>query len=278
MIRLVLSDIDGTLVTPGRRRTSERTIAAIRQLKFAGIEFGPATGRPYRDALAFLGDDPAMLDCAILNNGRTIISAGRIIHDEPISHDDLVAVREVIGAYDGVYICYSITDPESEKGLGCNWHACAPAEDRPTLSRILGELGLDLTFDDEVVEGHCQCAGVVCLPGSQEDVAVYRLGEVLPHIELPSPVACWHDIVPNGRNKAYGLGILLPSLGLSADEVLCIGDSANDLALFAAIPNSACVADGSRRARAAASRVIGGCDDDGPAELMERLACGDFPL
>ena len=46
-IKLFLSDVDGTLVTPHKTLT-ERTIAAVRQLKKAGILFAVTSGRPPR--------------------------------------------------------------------------------------------------------------------------------------------------------------------------------------------------------------------------------------
>lgn len=46
MIKLVLTDLDGTLIPDAQEGVSPNTEAAIRELKAAGIAFGPCTGRP----------------------------------------------------------------------------------------------------------------------------------------------------------------------------------------------------------------------------------------
>lgn len=57
MIKLILADMDGTLLPFGSRVVSERTHSAILSALDAGITFGPASGRDYADlADAFDGD------------------------------------------------------------------------------------------------------------------------------------------------------------------------------------------------------------------------------
>lgn len=63
MIKLILADMDGTLLPFGSRVVSERTHSAILSALDAGIAFGPASGRDYADlADAFDGLHALFLD------------------------------------------------------------------------------------------------------------------------------------------------------------------------------------------------------------------------
>ena len=53
MIKLIATDMDGTLLD-GRHRISSENIAAIRQAQAAGIRFVIATGRIMADVRAFI--------------------------------------------------------------------------------------------------------------------------------------------------------------------------------------------------------------------------------
>lgn len=46
------------------------------------------------------------------------------------------------------------------------------------------------------------------------------------------------DVMPGGVDKGAGVRLLLQRLGLAPHEMACIGDSFNDLPMFAATPNS----------------------------------------
>ena len=76
MIRLVVSDIDGTLV-PAGGKLSDRTKSAIKRLTDKGIVFALASGRTFYNAIT-----PALemeLDCPVISAG-----GGRVdIHTYP---------------------------------------------------------------------------------------------------------------------------------------------------------------------------------------------------
>lgn len=65
-IKLVLTDMDGTIVMPGRHEVSERVRNTIVSLEESGIVVAAVTGRPYgmaREALKVLGiEGPCVFD------------------------------------------------------------------------------------------------------------------------------------------------------------------------------------------------------------------------
>ena len=72
-IKLVMSDIDGTLINK-ENKVSERTKKAVHDLIDSGIEFGVATGRNYDSAVGIvkqLGLDPHVVPIVSLNGKFT---------------------------------------------------------------------------------------------------------------------------------------------------------------------------------------------------------------
>ena len=112
MIRLVLADMDETLKPSSSDAVSSRTVAAVEGLRAAGIEFGPASGRPRFDLVRFfhalkatLGGNPLEDLAAYVDTpavGRVVERpcinlrleaqhrgyAGEVIRDDVLAHDD----------------------------------------------------------------------------------------------------------------------------------------------------------------------------------------------
>ncbi len=99
MYRLVLSDLDGTLLN-GNKQISKRTIQAVNQLAKKGILFVPATGRldvmtkPY---LKSMQDVNLVIGCdgAMVRNVRT----GEILYENTLSADVCRRVFEICRLY-----------------------------------------------------------------------------------------------------------------------------------------------------------------------------------
>ena len=68
MIKLVISDIDGTLVASGKP-ISKENLAAIEKLQRHNIEFGVATGREYIHAKDTLKDIDFKFDYLCCSGG-----------------------------------------------------------------------------------------------------------------------------------------------------------------------------------------------------------------
>lgn len=70
MIRLVTSDLDGTLLN-GENQISERTANAVKRIQEQGIHFLVNTEREYQDALHLL--HPSQIDCDMICSGGAFI-------------------------------------------------------------------------------------------------------------------------------------------------------------------------------------------------------------
>lgn len=79
MIKLILADMDGTLLPFGSRVVSERTHSAILSALDAGIAFGPASGRDYADLADAFDGDTRCFSTGIMANGKKVFSSGELV-------------------------------------------------------------------------------------------------------------------------------------------------------------------------------------------------------
>jgi hydroxymethylpyrimidine pyrophosphatase-like HAD family hydrolase len=83
-------------------------------------------------------------------------------------------------------------------------------------------------------------------------------------------------VLPSGVNKATGLAVALAACGLSAHNVVAIGDAENDLAFLKACGCGIAVANALPSLKAAADLVTAGDHGAGVAELIDRVLAEDL--
>lgn len=106
MIQLIVSDLDGTLLTENKQMTP-RTADAIKQLQQKGIRFLLNTEREYFDAKSVL--DRAGICCDMICSGGafTIHQNGESSHASFISHNTIMPMLSMFGKYHVFYEVYS---------------------------------------------------------------------------------------------------------------------------------------------------------------------------
>ena len=81
MVKLILSDVDETLMPLGHKQVPDHVIEAFHAALDAGIEIGPASGRGFAWIPPFFGEDEACCATALATNGSQIYLHGELIHE-----------------------------------------------------------------------------------------------------------------------------------------------------------------------------------------------------
>ena len=106
MIKLVLTDLDDTLIPFGTPGVSDFARAAIHELLDAGVHFGPVSGRPPRSMSWMFGDDLACFATGAFANGQVIYVDGELRRAIEISREDLDRAVRTIDGMDGAFIAH----------------------------------------------------------------------------------------------------------------------------------------------------------------------------
>ena len=254
MIRLVLSDIDATLLDTPLSGLTGRAAAAIRAVMAHGAVYGPCPGRSPALLPGLFGPGTGDLyRSGVFDNGMVAYLDGERVHArfyDPAALADLAlrVRREGIG----------------ELGV------CG-------LPGLPGEF---VVVDGPWLASHGEgaLAGLtkanIHLPeGADLGAAADHLSALYPAFDLVSPTRSRPilDVLAAGCSKATGARALAEAVGAAPDEVLVFGDSDNDLEVLGAFPNSCAVADAKPAVLERARWVVGPCGEDGVARALEGL-------
>ncbi|XP_021646547.2 endoribonuclease YBEY, chloroplastic [Hevea brasiliensis] len=80
------------------------------------------------------------------------------------------------------------------------------------------------------------------------------------------------EIVPRGTSKGSGVELLLDHLGVTAKEIMAIGDGENDIEMLELASLGIALSNGSEKTKAVADIIGGSNDEDGVADAIYRYA------
>lgn len=272
MYKLVATDMDETFLDHGHQ-IPEANIRAMQRMKELGVLFVPSSGRWYSSIM----DNFAHLDPALLEGSYVISYNGGFINrvgdPKPLTScgigracaEELYALGRELGkcmhvnVADGhVFVCDA---PEAERTYlekisGVTHFSSAEHTD---LSFLDSRDIVKLIFMDPDFEGLQQL-------GRELEPMAQRLG-----VEITFSSKRYLEFMPAGIDKGYGLKKLAEMLGIPMDQVIGVGDSANDLAMIKAAGLGVGVANVTDDVRPYCDIVLESTGDDGAfEELVEK--------
>ena len=267
-IKLILSDIDGTLLPYGQRVVSPRVRAAFHAAMDAGIHVGPASGRGISHVVPTFGGDDACVATALGTNGMQVYLDGELIHEEHLPHDALEHVLEAIRGLPGVgAIVFDGGTPLLVEGT---------REDLAVSFPVYAEQALDCERipDIPIVKMNVFSTGDLAQTQELFDAVSTEVRE----LDFNVPMAGFLNMAPVGYSKASGIDTLCETLGIGLEQVVTFGDGGNDLEMIAHVPNGVAVAGAMPEVTAAARWHLGLCEDEVVAAAIEALAAGEWPF
>ena len=267
MIKLALSDVDGTLVPFGHQHVSARTLEAIRTLQNAGVHFGLATGRDEPDLIRQFCGQSWPFDTGILSNGKKIMVDGTIACLTLLDNDAVARVASLTLEYPDSFVSVYPQNAVPSDRVYCI------GATREQMAPWLTSVGANAVIVDRVPDVQILGATIACNHSQRMmEELIARAVQECPELDFAQPFPQWCDVLPKGLNKGSALSILLEALGMTGDEAVFFGDAENDLALLGSIENSVAVANATPAAAAAARWHIGACEDDAVALALEQIA------
>ncbi|MBQ9057885.1 MAG: HAD family phosphatase [Atopobiaceae bacterium] len=267
-IKLILTDIDGTILPFGESVLSQYALDSFHAALDAGIHIGPATGRAANRVAPIFSDDSACYQTMLATNGMEVLLDGELICEKRIDLEPLGNTVDVLRQLEGVGICYfdgptayilhgSKEDlTEAFPAYGRTARIAAGLPDEPPVKVNIFVRG-DFARTQEVLE---------------------LLQSEVSGIGFNLPMEGFLNVTPPNWSKASGIDLLCEHLGIGLDQVCVFGDSDNDLEMLAHVPLSAAVENATKNAKTAAHHLIGSVDEGAVPRLIERIAQGEKPF
>lgn len=228
MIKLIAIDLDGTLLNSDKKIPDEN-VKAVQEAAKAGVKIVLCTGRPKSGILPYferlgLTDE----EYIIMNNGCSIYNTKNweLVFHAQVTNEELDKLNEAVANYPDV--CLALT---GEK------HYYAVGEEVPELVQYDAGLVFDnahaVTLDemkatDEIIFQAMYMAKAPQLNSFQEakEIALAKDFSVVRSQEYI------FEAMPKGYTKATALKALSEKLGFSPEQVMALGDAANDLEML----------------------------------------------
>lgn len=263
-ISLVLSDVDGTLLTEDKTLT-ERAKAAVHGLHRAGIRFAITSGRPPRGMSMLF--DPLALDTPVAGfNGGLFVKPDLSILERKIIPRDLArqAVELIRGHELDVWVY-----------RGNDW--LITDQDAPHVEREASTV----QFRPKVVtdlEEHLDEAVKIVGVSDDHDRMKRCEADAQDAFGQRATVArsqpYYLDITHADANKGAVADYLSRNLDVAPSEIATIGDGPNDVLMFKPSGFSIAMGNASDQVKAEADATTDSHDDEGFAKAIERFILG----
>jgi Cof subfamily protein (haloacid dehalogenase superfamily) len=259
-VRLVASDLDGTLLRPDGT-VSERTRAAIERVIAAGVTFVIVTGRPAR-SVREIAARAGVRGLAICANGALVydLDADKVVAATPLTAEvGRRLVAELQAALPGTVFASETEDRfQAMTGWG---RRSLPAPGR-------------VEIDDPLA---LVAAPVIKLLVRHPERPFAELVERVRAVAGEDAVVTWSgvglaEVSAAGVTKAFALEWVCRRLGVTPDQVVALGDMPNDLPMLVWAGRSVAVANADAEVVATADEVTAANTDDGVAIILERIA------
>ena len=260
MIKLIVSDLDGTLIEEGTAYIKPETLEVLRELNRRGILFAGASGRQYASMLEVLG--PIKDDIIfIAENGGYVVYRGKELEHTAIDRETAVEAVNYIRSLEGSFTL--IASPQ----MGY------------TDSR-------DPAFIRELSEGYkikmIQVKDVLEVDAPIVKIAMYCDGHAQ---EWASPAAerfkgrlkvmasgmAWVDFVGMNADKGSALTRVQKMLNISREETMAFGDNNNDICMLNCAGESYAVENATKEVKAAAKHMTDTNRNDGVLKVLKTL-------
>ena len=263
--RLLMLDLDGTArsrvhgVTSGVR-------AAVAAARARGVRVCVATGRMWRSAEPWIhalgADSPAIL----YNGGQVLdFAAERILYERRLPREAARAVLAVIRRATGVQPLLYVRD-----------RVYAERHD-PRLDAYAVDDGLTYDIGPTFEALLSDEPHKILVIGPRDRIQLLQQdvrAAGLPVHDVQSEPE-YLEILPSGISKGTAMDAMLAALGVSAAEVVAVGDNWNDLEMIQAAGLGVAMGHAPPGVRERADYVCGTAEQEGVREVIERFLLRD---
>jgi Cof subfamily protein (haloacid dehalogenase superfamily) len=275
-VRLLLADVDGTLVTKEKVLT-ERAIAAVKAMRAAGIAFAVTSGRPPKGMQMLFAPLEISTPIAAFNGGLFVQSDLTIISQHVLGHEVVEPVIRMIEDHKLAAWIYRGTDWFVHERHGAHvdreeWTVKFPPVVVPSYEGKMDGVAKVVGVSDDL-EAVARCEKAVREAFGQNVGAKQSnpQRDEHPAVSAARSQPYYLDVTHPDANKGGVVIALAKMLGLAEAEIATIGDMPNDISMFEKGGLSIAMGQSSDEVKKAAKEVTASYEEEGFALAVERF-------
>jgi Cof subfamily protein (haloacid dehalogenase superfamily) len=261
-IKMVIADVDGTLVTQEKVLT-KRAVDAVLRLHDAGIQFSITSGRPPRGMAMLIEPLKLTQPLAAFNGGvliqpdlATVVDQNFLPAGVP---EQVIDSIEKHGLDVWIYTAtdWFVRDVNGTHVAREQWTVKFPPKVVKTFDGLLGQVAKIVGVSDDL-EGVAKCEKDVQQAGGT-------------HISAARSQPYYLDVTHPKANKGEVVLAMSKLLNIPAEEIATIGDMPNDVLMFKKSGTSIAMGNASKEVQGSATYVTSANEDEGFAKAMEEF-------
>ena len=261
-IRMVIADVDGTLVTQEKVLT-KRAAESVLRLRDAGIQFSITSGRPPRGMAMLVEPLKLAQPLAAFNGGvliqpdlATVVDQNFLPAGVP---EQVIESIEKHGLDVWIYTAtdWFVRDVNGPHVAREQWTVKFPPEVVKSFDGLLGRVAKIVGVSDNL-EGVAKCEKDVQQTGGT-------------HISAARSQPYYLDVTHPNANKGEVVLAMSKLLNIPAEQIATIGDMPNDVLMFKKSGVSIAMGNGSAEVQATATYVTATNEDEGFAKAIEEF-------
>lgn len=263
MIKLIATDVDGTLVKESSKELPKEYIEMVRKLVDAGFLFCVSSGRQYSSIYKmFEAVDRELY--YIAENGAHIVAGGETIYTVEMNQSDVQGIMTDLRTLypEGCHVVASNPEGSFIESESEDFYKLITEQYRNHAVKVADIL----TARDDYVKLAIFKKGSIreignsfLIPKWQEKVKTCMAGEE------------WVDFMDASVDKGNALSILMKRLGVTYEETMVFGDNQNDIGMMKVAFHSYAVANAVDEVKQAARNVCGSYEELGVLKIWETL-------
>lgn len=260
MIKLIASDIDGTLLKEGTDRINPRYYEVIQKLKEQGILFAAASGRTYASIERLFA--PIANDIIfIAENGSNVICRGYQMDSTLLNRRDAEDLAAYIRGRKGCCLTASTVGP-----------IYVESRDEGFLDLMVNGYHNDIRIVDDVLKEDIKIIKMsIYKEEGVRDIAEEVISLWKDRFRVAVAGEPWIDFMDWQADKGHALRKIQTTMNIQEEETMVFGDNFNDLGMLKAAKESYAVASAHPDVKKAARHIAPPCEEDGVLQVLETL-------
>lgn len=270
-IKLICIDMDGTLLKD-QQTVSNNNKEAIKEAIKRGVHVAITTGRVY-DCAKMYSKEIGLNTPIISSNGAFIGgSNGEVIYNNPLNIEELNKFYNVTNKYGLMaYLTTNfgvVSDEELPENHVYNVLNKKLSDDEKIRIETFNEIDIALReYDGKILKG-------VCVEKNHKDKLLKARKELESLNSNMEIVASWDDnfeIMEKGSTKGDAVKKLAEYFNISREEVMCIGDSENDLSMIEYAGIGVAMGNAIEKVKVSANYITDTNINDGVAKAIKKF-------
>jgi Cof subfamily protein (haloacid dehalogenase superfamily) len=278
-VRLLLADVDGTLVTREKILTA-RAKDAVRKMRAAGVEFAITSGRPPRGMQMLIEPLALTTPIAAFNGGLFVRPDLSVLEQRVLQADIIEPAMAIMREHQLDTWIYRGTEWFVHERHGPHvdreeWTVKFPPTVVADFKGLTDNVAKLVGVSDDL-EAVARCERAVRERFSDDLQAQQSNPQREPH-PLASAARSqpyYLDVTHPDANKGAVVLSLSKMLGIAPEEIATIGDMPNDISMFRKSGVSIAMGQSSDEVKSAATYVTTSSEEEGFANAVERYVLG----